>query len=390
MNYKFSISLIYNIILICWYNLINKKESIGDVLINIFVLLGPSGIKIGQVLSHRIDIFPKEICKSLSKLTNNVIYLEKEEEKKLLEYCKSIINYDNIPERIGGGCIAITYKCIVNNRTLLFKIKRPSINSDLKKSFYILNVFIYIISIFNVVDYYDKFNNIKKDILNQANFVLEINELEYFRSKYINSENVIIPRVYRELSNDNIITQDYLDGRQLEELDILEKEKFAKLLWNFSFESAFINGHWHSDLHKGNIIFFENKIGIIDFGLTGKLNPFEKSVMLNYNTHILKHEWKLASNIYVSKMVHKKERLSSKSMEMFKNEIELILKNNFTKNKPEILGIVNKLAKCSHKYKAIFNNKFVNFELAFCTLSSTLCEMGYPNSYNFMRDAVIK
>ena len=154
-------------------------------------------------------------------------------------------------------------------------------------------------------------------------------------------------------------------------------------MWNFSFKSAFIDGHWHSDLHKGNLIFMDKKLGIIDFGLIGYLSIFEKSVILNYNSHILKKEWIMASRLFVSKMI--KPKISNEKDKInFTNEIHDILKNNFDVDNPNIFRSVSELSECCKKYNTKFNNNYVSFELAFSTLANTFYELGNSNLFDFM------
>jgi len=65
-----------------------------------------------------------------------------------------------------------------------------------------------------------------------------------------------------------------------------------------------------------------------------------------------------------------------------------ILENNFDSD-PNIPKCVSELATCSRKYGTNFNNKYVQFELAFSTFSFTMSELGYPNIYDFMREQIL-
>jgi len=89
------------------------------------------------------------------------------------------------------------------------------------------------------------------------------------------------------------------------------------MLWGFSFESSFVYGRYHCDLHLGNIMLCganggvltgdsdidgDVRLCILDYGLVGKVSGFSKSVLFNYNAHIFKKEWHLAARLFVKKM----------------------------------------------------------------------------------------
>ena len=115
------------------------------------------------------------------------------------------------------------------------------------------------------------------------------------------------------------------------------------------------------------------------------MNSFERAVLLNYNSHILKREWHQAARLYVTKMTEKRIRLKRHD---FVDDISQILENNFDSD-PNIPKCVSELATCSRKYGTNFNNKYVQFELAFSTFSFTMSELGYPNIYDFMRKQIL-
>tara|TARA_B100000902_G_scaffold343868_1_gene348841 strand:- start:11508 stop:12650 length:1143 start_codon:yes stop_codon:yes gene_type:complete len=365
---------------------------IANLLKYVLILIGPAGIKIGQVLSHHSDIFSEKICNILSSLTNNVPGLSKKDEKIMLENAKKFINYEKKPIKLGAGCIAVTYMTSVNNENIVIKIKRPNIEKKIETSFYIIYNLLTIFSNLGFINLNDKLYKIKDSLIKQADFEFELCEIEYFYNKYSNSEifkNIKIPKPYRVFSNKNLICLEYLKGKSFDDIDSeIEKTNMAEILWNFAFHSSFIDGHWHSDLHKGNLICLGDKLGIIDFGITGCLKGFEKSVVLNYNSHILKQEWKMAARLYVRKMTNK-TNISSTNSELFISDIAIILEKYFGKCCPNMIGSVSAIDKCSRKYGTRFNNRYAKFEIAFSTMAGTMVELGYNNIYTYMQKKMI-
>ena len=89
---KLILKVFQEAILIYYYRFNKYHELEGNSIRNIFYLFGPTGIKIGQVLSHRIDIFNPNVCKALSELTDNVIINDNNDEDDILNYVKKYIN----------------------------------------------------------------------------------------------------------------------------------------------------------------------------------------------------------------------------------------------------------------------------------------------------------
>ena len=198
---------------------------LGHFLKNVFLKIGPAGVKIGQVLCHRKDVFAKETCQILKDLTNNVPGLTHDEEVHMLQYAKKITHYTKTPKKIGAGCIAVTYLTRVEDTDVVLKIKRPHIQNALETSFE--NIYT-LLRIFGRNSINDKVYHIKDSLLKQTDFIYELSEVEYFYEKYQKSntfKNIIIPQPYRHVSNNNIITLEYLKG----DTPLSENENITKI-----------------------------------------------------------------------------------------------------------------------------------------------------------------
>lgn len=381
------IELMYVLLMWC-FSKKNFDETLGNSLMRILLKCGPPGIKIGQVLSHRNDILSDSTCLILSKLTNNVPGLSDEEESRLLKNARSFVKYDGNAKKLGAGCVAITYLVECDGESMVMKLKRPNIEEDIRVSLSYLTRFLCFISKFDVINVESKLSKVHDALMEQTDFLHEHDELQYFSEKYSDSDFIKVPKVFSSKCNEDIITQEYLEGKNLSDLEPEGKKKMGELLWDFAFETSFIDGHWHSDLHKGNLIFLENKLGVIDYGLTGKLKGFERSIVLNYNTHLLKRDWDKAARIYVNKMTDKTD-LDIKMKKMFLEDISKTLEECFDSDNVDIMRSVSKLSVTSKKYGTQFNNKFVTFELGFSTFACTMVELGYPNIFKTMKDFML-
>lgn len=368
------------------------EKLLGNLIHYNFVRLGPLGIKIGQILSHRVDFIPEDICKILSKLTCHINSAEDEDDN--VEFLKKFTNY----KMIGSGCIANSYLIEIDNRKLVAKVKRNNIKRKILDSVNRIHNLISFMNSMNLLPFAEemikKLEGIFNILIRQADFDNELSEMHYFYDKYKDSDKIIVPRPYRELSNDNVIVMDYLDGKDIGVLSKDEKYKYALDLWNFAFESTFVEGHWHSDLHKGNLVFHDEKLGIIDYGITGKFSILEKTIILNYNTFLAKKQFDAAARLYVTqmtKMLKPSSKFDRFNKSLFIHDVSLILSEYFDINDgcPDIFGSVKSLSGVSRKYGALFNDRFVEFELAFSTLLSVLSELGDKSTYEYLVSSCI-
>ncbi len=367
----------------CLYKLSFFPETIlGQLVRYNFIRLGPLGIKIGQILSHRVDFIPEDICKILTELTCDVQLFENDDDNSFLN------RFDEF-EKLGSGCIANSYLVKYNDKQLVAKIKRKNIKRKIVDSVSRIHNLIRFMNTFHIMPFAEemtkKLEGIFNILIRQADFTNEINELNYFYEKYKYSDKIIVPKPYFDYSNENVIVMDYLEGKDIRLLTNDEKDKTALDLWNFAFESTFIDGHWHSDLHKGNLVFSNDKLGIIDFGITGKFTTMEKTIILNYTTFLVKKQFYAAARLYVLRMT-KMTKFNRFNKSLFIHDVSVILSEYYDINKgcPDIFESVKVLSKISRKYGAIFNDRFVEFELAFSTLLSVLSELGEKSIYEYL------
>jgi predicted unusual protein kinase regulating ubiquinone biosynthesis (AarF/ABC1/UbiB family) len=128
----------------------------------------------------------------------------------------------------------------------------------------------------------------------QLDFKNEIDNIQVFYDKFKDVKDVCIPHVYSYFTeaNPNAIVMDYIEGVRLENIDADDRDKYSKILSRFNIKSVFYDSLYHADLHSGNIIFMKEKdtrglndvlkIGVIDYGIIGKLTREEQNLFFNF------------------------------------------------------------------------------------------------------------
>ena len=120
-----------------------------DKVVNILEELGPTFIKLGQILSTRIDLIPKEYCEALSKLRGNTKKLEKEEVIDILKDNYEEMNevFSSIDECVGSASIAqVHLATLTNGKKVVIKVCRPNVYEQMEWMFsYLRRLFVFYI-----------------------------------------------------------------------------------------------------------------------------------------------------------------------------------------------------------------------------------------------------
>lgn len=185
-----------------------------------------------------------------------------------------VVENDNIP--INSGSVAIIFKARLNDIPVIIKVLRPNIRKRIEHDIKAVLFFFNNLFIRKIIGYYIKLNfntfieHNSESLLNQCDFISEVNNALLFKDNLKNKKNIIIPHVYKHFTeaHNEVIIMEYIDGPIAKNVPLESLEKNIETLQSFFFESLFRYNILHGDFHLGNIIVTTNNtIGIIDFGM---------------------------------------------------------------------------------------------------------------------------
>ncbi|RYL90374.1 AarF/ABC1/UbiB kinase family protein [Sporolactobacillus sp. THM7-4] len=249
--------------------------------------LGPTFIKLGQLLSLRTDIIPEQIADELRELQDSVTPLDINVIKGIIErefsdpVSEVFAEFDE--QCLAAASIAQVHRAVLKTgEEVVVKIRRPDIETIVGNDVEIL---------WDLATLVDKRYGWARDI-HLCDIVEEFSqaiqsEMDYFRegrnteklyNYFSNNEHIIIPKVYWNYSTKQVLTLEYINGMKYSRLIGSDQKDFNKkviserLVRSF-LDQALVVGIFHGDPHPGNLFFFPgNKIGYIDFGQVGTLN----------------------------------------------------------------------------------------------------------------------
>ena len=221
-------------------------------------------------------------------------------------------------------------------------------------------------------------------IFNQLNFENELNETIYFYNKYKKHSFIRTPKPYPEYSDESKLVLEFIEGKKIDDLDEKTRESISLPLTGLLISSMFIDGHYHGDLHTGNMMVTEKKLCIYDFGLVCQFNNEEdKEIAYNYYMSLMNKKWNEAADILLNRMCD----TEIKKKDKFKEDIIKILLQHFEINdKWDPISYIRDISKCIHNHGSTMSKSFVNWELSMITVQGAITQICKKNIWELCRE----
>ena len=261
--------------------------------------LGPTYVKIGQIMSSRTDMLPKAYCRELEKLRSNVKRLPAETARAVIEQ-ESGKTIDEIysefrDEPLGSASIAQAHYGVLKDGTkVVTKVQRPGIADMMKEDFVLLKKFAGMVGKSGdddgegeSLDLIGILEELEKVTWEELDFRVEAEHTRLFRQLCIEDESAVsCPKIIDELSTERILTMTFVDGYSLSHKERLEQDGYDRLEIGKALAANYLHqvmdaGFFHGDPHQGNIMVCGGVPYWIDFGMVGRLSEANISAIQN-------------------------------------------------------------------------------------------------------------
>lgn len=253
--------------------------------------LGPTFIKLGQVLSSRPDLISAAYVAELKTLQDDCEPLPFEEIYENLELGLGMDPkelFRSIDEHpIATASIAQVHGAVTTDGDeVVIKVQRPGISESVRRDVEILyriaRILDAVIEESDIAEPLGIVREFDKGLNEELNFRHEAMNAIEFRSLHENRDDIVVPRVYTELSSSTVLTMERLRGVPFSRLpESVDRKKVAERLVREAFDEAFIDGVFHADPHPGNLLYLDDgRYGILDFGLLGRLSEQMKETLV--------------------------------------------------------------------------------------------------------------
>ena len=254
--------------------------------------LGPTYIKLGQIMSMRSDIFPKKICDEFMRLRSEVTPMPFSEVREVIEHAygtKLEDVFEEIQETsIGSASIAQVHKAkLKSGETVVVKVQRKGIYETMSRDIAFLHRAVKLMPPINMAGLVDM-NQVLDEMWvvaqDEMNFLAEAANMEEFARLNKNVAFVTSPMLYREYTTTQVLVMEYIDGIGVDEKEKLLEAGYdldeigSKMADNYV-KQIMEDGFFHADPHPGNMRIRDGKIVWIDMGMMGRFSQRDQVLL---------------------------------------------------------------------------------------------------------------
>ena len=281
--------------------------------------LGPTYVKIGQIMSSRVDILPESFCKELEKLRQNVQELDPKLARAVIEEQtgrKIEDIYSEFRDKpLGSASVGQAhYGVLKDGRQVVTKVRRPYIADMMRQDFVLLKK---LAKGFNVVveasdnadtqlDLIEVIEEFEKVTEEELDFRSEAQNTKFFKENCIqDEEKITCPDVIEELTTECMFTMSFVDGYSISKRERVIEEGYdveeigRNIVENYVHQILDV-GTFHADPHQGNIMISHGKPVWIDFGMLGRITEGDINIIQSLVLAVLEKDVETIANSIMS------------------------------------------------------------------------------------------
>jgi len=251
-----------------------------------FEELGPAYVKLGQILASRDDLIPANLVAELSKLHSDVKPMPFADIRAIIsqqlpaKVAEKIISIQDTP--LAAGSIGQVHLATLSDgQNIVLKVQRPGIRKIIKADLELMAQIA--VDLEKYVPELRPYrpSNIINELTNalegELDYLREAANTEKIRENFINDDGLVLPSVYWDLTSQKVLALEYLRGEKIPHVAHPDAAVIIERGLEMFIKMVAIDGEYHGDLHAGNLLIMpENKLGVIDFGLTVRLSRTQK------------------------------------------------------------------------------------------------------------------
>lgn len=250
--------------------------------------MGPTYVKLGQVLAGRPDLIPDAYRLALARLQDDVKPFPYEQVEKIVEeelgvrISKAFSEFN--PEPVAAASLGQVHEArLRDGRPVVVKIQRPEIRQQIEKDFEVLAELSKTVDSHTKIGRRYRFGTLVEEfhltIRNELNYLREAQNLVTVGENLAEFPNIQVPQPIQDYSTRSILTMEYVRGRKITSLTPLARldvkgGPLCEELFRAYLKQVLVDGIFHADPHPGNIFLTdENRIALLDLGMVGHVAP---------------------------------------------------------------------------------------------------------------------
>ncbi|WP_123537577.1 ABC1 kinase family protein [Halosimplex salinum] len=267
----------------------------AQTLLDTLLTLGPTFIKLGQLLSTRPDVLPPEYIEELEELQDRVPPADWEEARVVLEeelgpVDQVFAEFDDVA--ISGASLGQVYYATTEDGEVAVKVRRPGVEdlveADLRVVRWSLPILMYFVGearAFSLETLADEFD---KTIREEMDYAREAEMLNEIRANFEGQPKIRMPEVDESRSTRRVLTMEYVPGTKITDIDELDAQHLDRTELAETLQEAYLqmiiqDGVFHADPHPGNLaVQDDGTLVFYDFGMSGYVDPFIQDKIVDF------------------------------------------------------------------------------------------------------------
>lgn len=302
--------------------------------------LGPTFIKLGQLLSTRADLLPQPYLDALSRLQDNVEPISYNDIESTVSselsvrISKAFAYFDREP--LAAASLAQVHRAQLRDGTeVVVKVQRPDIREIIVDDLESLNEVATFIDSHTEIGKRYEFQNmlldLRRSLLRELDFKLEASHLIAFAENLREFDRIVIPEPIDDFTTSRVLTMTYISGKKITSLSPLrlmeiDATGLADELFRAYLKQILVDGFFHADPHPGNVLLTEDDdLGLIDLGMIGRVLPGMQDKLLRLLLAISQGRGEEAAEVSI-KMGEAKEKFDRQ--EYVRRVADLVAENS--------------------------------------------------------------
>ncbi|MGD8370655.1 MAG: AarF/UbiB family protein [Syntrophobacterales bacterium] len=276
--------------------------------------LGPSFVKLGQLMSTRADIFPPEYIEELRKLQDRVppVPITEIQEVITRELKRPIeeifVKFDQ--EAFAAASVAQAHHAILpGGERVVVKVIRPGIakrlREDIRLMYYLADKIEKAFDVGRILAPTNVVREFERTVFRELDMLIEAGSIEKFSHNFKETEEIYIPKVYWDYTTKSVLVMERIDGFKVDQVEeqrahgIDPKEIALVGLRSFS-RQLMEFGFFHADPHPGNVIVMhDGRVSLVDFGITGYLDEEAMRQIANIFLGYAEHDYDMVIEAFL-------------------------------------------------------------------------------------------
>lgn len=267
----------------------------ADALVTELVSLGPTFVKLGQLLSTRADLLPPLYLNALSRLRDDVEPLEEGEAEKVVQeelgvrVSKAFGSFEARP--IGSASLGQVHKATLRDgRPVAVKVQRPDVRRRAVDDMEVVAELAEFIDAHSdtagQIGFSAMVEEFRRSLMDELDYRREAANLRLLGEIVSDFPHIVVPQPVDDYTSSRVLTMDYIDGRSVSSLGPLARmeldgQTLAADLVGAYLDQILVHGFFHADPHPGNVLLTtDGRLALIDLGMVARLSPQDQEQLL--------------------------------------------------------------------------------------------------------------